>query len=210
VRVVAAIAACCVAGAAGAQALRTERHAFAHAMDRRAAQLDAWLEGRKLPDALIERLRESLVVMALPEVCDGKRFDAVHVTLHAPRTPPDLVEGLAFDVELRDARGELVAQASILEATTAEDLMRFRATCALPFGDAKPGEFRVDVFARGDGLARALLGQRRVDLAPDFPARAEVLPMLIDGAQPRAEHSEQVIAFASQAQRLAHRAILVE
>ncbi|MBI5849506.1 MAG: hypothetical protein HZB39_00480 [Planctomycetes bacterium] len=191
-----------VGGRAPAQAMRTERHAFAHAMELRAELLDAWLAAGRAPAATtIDRLREALVVMALPEVCDGERFDAVHVTLHAPRLPTIVVEGLAFDVELRDARGGLVAQASIEEATSADDLMRFRATCALPFGDAKPGEFRVDVFARGKDLARSPLGTRRVDLAPEFPARADALPMLIDGAAPRVAHSEQVIAALPEGRR---------
>lgn len=198
----AAVVALVVGSRAYAQAMRTERHAFAHAMELRAELLEAWLADGRLPAATtIERLREALVVMALPEVCDGERFDAVHVTMHAPRLPPIVVEGLAFDVELRDTRGELVGQASIVEPTSVDDLMRFRATCALPFGDAKPGEFRVDVFARGEGLERARLGSRRVDLAPEFPARADALPMLIDGAQERVAHSEQVIAALPEGRR---------
>ena len=183
-----------------AQAMRTERHAFALAASQRLDLLDAWLAatperrraaaasaakpndgnpyltlaearaalaGSAAP-AVPEILRASLAVFALPEVCDGERFPAVHVTLHAPRGLPVAIDGLAFDLELVDGAGEIVASATLGDAVGNDDLMRFRATAPLAFSSAAPGRCRpasgVRSRWRGAPLpetARASAGRRR-------------------------------------------------
>lgn len=223
--------ACAVFGQA--QAMRTERHAYALAASQRLDLLDAWLAatperqraaaaGAAKPNdgnpyltlaaaraalagstapSVPEILRASLAVFALPEVCDGERFPAVHVTLHAPRGLPVAIDGLAFDLELVDGAGAIVASASLGDAVGSEDLMRFRATAPLAFGSAAPGRFEVRVFARAAAFARTPIATSPVLLEPGFPARADALPMLLDGSALRVASADAIVAGLPEAQR---------
>jgi pimeloyl-ACP methyl ester carboxylesterase len=228
VRTIAAACGVLLAGSVPAQALKIERYAFArlHALrgelatalrdggadlQRRVAALAAEpssgnpfedlaralaaARGVEADEAF--RLRAGLLTLALPGVVDPDLVGEVHVTMHAPRIVPDLGP-CRFDLRIRSAAGEVVREARIEEDTGRDDLLRFRATRALPVGDLADGRYEVEVaviLADGAGPRPTDVDHRaQFWVQRGYKARADALPLLVDGNPERVEHARAVAA----------------
>lgn len=157
------------------------------------AEALAIARGIEIDDAF--RVRAGLLVMALPEVVDPDERSELHVTVHAPRIVPEVGPSV-FEVELRDVEGRVVRRATIEEKTEVEDLLRYRATTALDVSDLLDGRYRVSVRTRigGETASRGdvELGAP-VAVLRGFKARADALPIVVDGAPERMENARRVV-----------------
>ncbi|MGE0142033.1 MAG: hypothetical protein AB7I19_02695 [Planctomycetota bacterium] len=157
-------------------------------------------DGRALD--FLARVRGGTVLLALPEVVDGERFQAVHATLWSPRRLPDELPPLVVEFELLEADGKPIARSRVDRRTAPDDLTRYRAKAELPLEDRTPRRLRVRALVALGDSEPALIHEKEVFLQPDFAKRAEKLPMLLLGTAPDVARHDGVFATLPSSARV--------
>ncbi len=154
------------------------------------------------PDDLA-RFRAGVMALVLPEAVDQDTYHEVHVTMYAPRVVPD-VGTCAFEVLLRDAKGETRHRELVTEKTAVEDLLRARPTVAIEVKDLPAGRYHVDVRTLVDDQpprAQDVVAGADFWIVPGFKTRAEALPLATDTTPETSLRVEQLASRIPESRR---------